>query len=86
MGTIEEIGLRLNYILLKEAVNRGANCIAVLCPLCQFNLECYQEEINKRYHTNFSIPILYFTQVMGMAMGLGKENLGLQRAMVPVAY
>jgi heterodisulfide reductase subunit B2 len=86
MGTIEEIGLRLNYILLKEAVDRGANCIAVLCPLCQFNLECYQEEINNRYHTNFSIPILYFTQVMGMAMGLGKEKLGLQRAMVPVAY
>ena len=84
MGTIEEIGLRLNYILLKEAVERGANCIAVLCPLCQFNLECYQEEINNRYNTKFSIPIVYFTQAMGMALGLSKENLGLQRAIVPI--
>lgn len=84
MGTIEEIGLRLNYILLEEAVKRGANCISVLCPLCQFNLECYQDAINKKYNTKFSLPILYFTQLIGLAMGLDKEKLGLQRSLIPI--
>ncbi|OGF65191.1 MAG: disulfide reductase [Candidatus Fischerbacteria bacterium RBG_13_37_8] len=83
MGTIEDIALRLNYILLKEAVERGGNCIAVLCPLCQFNLDCYQDEINARYNANFSIPVMYFTQVIGMALGLDKEKIGLQRSLVP---
>ncbi len=84
MGTIEDIGLRLNYIILEEAVKRGANCISVLCPLCQFNLECYQEEINKRYNAKFSVPILYFTQLIGLALGIEKEKLGLQRSFIPV--
>jgi len=84
MGTIEDIGLRLNYIILEEAVKRGANCISVLCPLCQFNLECYQQEINKRYNAKFSIPILYFTQLIGLALGIEKEKLGLQRSFIPV--
>jgi heterodisulfide reductase subunit B len=82
MGTIEDIALRLNYILLKEAVERGGNCIAVLCPLCQFNLDCYQDVINERYNSNFSIPVLFFTQLIGIALGLGKEELGLQRSLV----
>ncbi len=84
MGTIEDIALRLNYVLIKEAVERGGNCIAVLCPLCQFNLDCYQDLINSKYNSNFSIPILFFTQLVGMALGLDKESLGLQRNIVSV--
>lgn len=82
MGTIEDIALRLNYILLKEAVERGGNCIAVLCPLCQFNLDCYQEVINERYNSNFAVPVLFFTQLVGLALGLSKESLGLHRNLV----
>jgi len=48
-GTIEEVGLRLNYILLKEASRKGANCIATICPFCQFNLKAYQKKILKKY-------------------------------------
>jgi heterodisulfide reductase subunit B len=54
----------------------------VLCPLCQFNLDCYQDVINERYNSNFSIPVLFFTQLIGIALGLGKEELGLQRSLV----
>ncbi|MEW6457258.1 MAG: CoB--CoM heterodisulfide reductase iron-sulfur subunit B family protein [Acidobacteriota bacterium] len=85
-GTIEEVGLRLNYILIEEAIKRGANCIAVLCPLCQFNLEAYQESINKMYKSNFNMPILYFTQVMGMAFGLSKQSLGMKRSIVSAEH
>lgn len=82
-GTIENVGLRLNQILLNEAQKRGANCLVTVCPLCQFNLECYQTKINKRFGTDLSLPILYFTQLLGLAVGVSKEELGFKRAMVP---
>lgn len=83
MGTIENVGLRLNYILLKEAHKRGANCIATVCPLCQFNLEAYQSKILEKYDGFEAIPVLYFTQVLGLALGIAEEKLGLKRALVP---
>lgn len=81
-GTIEDVGLRLNYILLYEAQVRGANCVTTVCPLCQFNLECYQSKINKQYKSSFSIPVLYFSQIMGIAFGLPREKLGLNRSII----
>lgn len=81
-GTIEEVGLRLNYILLKEAKRKGADVISTICPLCQFNLEILQDKMVKRYKDNVSMPILYFSQLIGLAMGLSKEDLGFSRSII----
>lgn len=78
-GTIHEVGLRLNYILLKEAARKGAQALVTICPLCQFNLDAYQAEIRKTYHENLDLPILYFTQVLGWVLGGEFRALGLQR-------
>jgi heterodisulfide reductase subunit B len=83
MGTMEAVGLRLNYILLREACNRGANCIVTVCPLCQFNLEMYQKKIRKKFGGLKEIPVLYFTQLLGIALDLPAERLGIQRAVIP---
>ncbi len=82
-GTIEDVGTRLSYILLREAKLRGADVIVTACPLCQFNLECYQTTIGRMYHDRVDIPVVYFTQLMGMAMGLDAKALGLQRLISP---
>ncbi|HVP38172.1 MAG TPA: CoB--CoM heterodisulfide reductase iron-sulfur subunit B family protein [Candidatus Saccharimonadales bacterium] len=81
-GTIEEVGLRLSQILLHEAKRRGAEVVATACPLCQFNLECYQDRMKKRFGEDVSIPVVYFTQLMGRAMGITDSALGLQRNLV----
>ncbi len=81
-GTITDVGLRLNYILLHEAVERGANCIATVCPLCQFNLEAYQKRIIKKYKDLSEIPILYFTQLIGLAFGIKESDLGLKKHII----
>ncbi|MEW5806803.1 MAG: CoB--CoM heterodisulfide reductase iron-sulfur subunit B family protein [Acidobacteriota bacterium] len=81
-GTIEDVGLRLNYLLLNEAKKRGANCIAVICPLCQFNLEAYQQKINAINRTDISLPVLYFTQILGYALGIDEGKLGLNQMIV----
>ncbi len=81
-GTIEEVGLRLNYILLKEAKRKGADVISTICPLCQFNLEILQDKIVKKYKEDITIPILFFSQLIGLAMGLPKEDLGFSRSII----
>jgi heterodisulfide reductase subunit B len=83
MGTREEVALRLCRNLLLCAEQDGADCIAVTCPLCQINLDAYQISINKSYGTDFHFPIVYFTQLMGLAFGLKIVELGLQRCIVP---
>lgn len=79
-GTIHTVGLRLNYILLKEARRRGAEAIATICPLCQFNLDAYQAEMNKEFGEAFDMPVLYLTQALGFVLGANPEELGLHRA------
>jgi heterodisulfide reductase subunit B2 len=82
-GTIPDTGLRLNHILLKEAKRRGADMLITVCPLCQFNLECYQDQIASMFQESVSLPVMYLTQFMGMAFGLGDKDLGIQRLFVP---
>jgi heterodisulfide reductase subunit B len=81
-GTIEEVGLRLNYILLKEAKRKGADLIATICPLCQFNLEITQSKIVSKYKDDIRLPILYFSQLLGLALGIAKEDLGFSRSII----
>lgn len=81
-GTVPEVGLRLAYILLKEALKRGADTVCTLCPLCQFNLDAYQDKIAAKYE-RIGLPVVYFTQLMGLAFGLAPQELGLHRGIVP---
>jgi heterodisulfide reductase subunit B len=83
-GTVEEAGQRLTYILLREAHRRGAGAVATCCPLCQFNLECYQDAVARRFGDDARVPVFYFTQLLGRAMGLDDAELGLQRMFVPL--
>jgi len=80
-GTVPEVGLRLAYIILKEAKKRGAGAIVTLCPLCQFNLDGYQGKIASKYES-VDMPVLYFTQVLGLAMGLPGSELGIKRGII----
>jgi heterodisulfide reductase subunit B2 len=81
MGTVPEVGLRLAYILLNEARRREADLMVTVCPLCQFNLDGYQDQISRIYGS-ISMPVLYFTQVLGLALGLSARELGLKRGIV----
>ena len=83
---ISEEALALDLIgkLLNSALSNGAECLITPCPLCQTNLDVYQSRVNKRLGTNFNLPVLFFTQLMGVAFGLSDEDLGLKASIVPV--
>ncbi len=74
--TSREAALDMVRILLASAENNGAHVIATACPMCQVNLECYQNAVNEEYGTNFHLPILYFTQLLGIALGISPKKLG----------
>ena len=76
-GTIEEVGHRLVYILLHQAKLARAHCLVTVCPLCQLNLEAHQGKIKRRYGDDVTIPIPYFTQLIGMALGLSEKALAI---------
>ncbi|OGP91303.1 MAG: hypothetical protein A2156_02935 [Deltaproteobacteria bacterium RBG_16_48_10] len=77
-----EIALRLVRSILEAAQEKGAECIAVVCPLCQSNLDARQGDINKQYGTSYKIPILYLSQLIGLAEKLDYTRLGLDRLII----
>lgn len=63
--------------IVESAYDQGAEMIVTPCPLCQANVEIYQDSINKRYGTKFSMPVTYYSQLMTVAYGGTAKNAGL---------
>ena len=74
----EALALGLIKKLLDSATSNGAQWLVAVCPLCQTNLDAYQGRVNSVFKTNFNLPILFFTQLMGVAFGLEEDELGLK--------
>lgn len=77
-----DIVLELSGEILDAALEAGAECILVACPLCQSNLDLRQKGIEKRLGKKFNLPILYFTELLGLALGLNMHELGLSKHIV----
>jgi hypothetical protein len=68
--------------LLQSAEQFKADVMVTVCPMCQMNVDAYQGETNRHFHTNFKMPILFFTQLMGVAFGKDPAKLGFGREFV----
>lgn len=78
----QEVVFELTKNLLDEAQSLGADCIVLACPLCATNLELRQPDIEKKYNVNYSLPILYITEIIGLALGLKPGKLGINKHIV----
>ena len=72
-----EIMERLSHDILAMARDSGADCIVTACPLCQLNLDLRQRDIEARFGDRLGLPVLYFTQLLGLTLGLKPSELGL---------
>jgi heterodisulfide reductase subunit B len=77
-----DVSLDLSGRILQEAKQAGAECLVVACPMCQMALDAYQSKIERQMGEQVNLPILYFTQLMGLALGLDERRLGLGRLFV----
>ncbi|MDM8538905.1 CoB--CoM heterodisulfide reductase iron-sulfur subunit B family protein [Desulfobacterales bacterium HSG17] len=74
-----QTAMNLMAKIMKDTVERGANCMIVTCPMCQLNLDAHQDTFCKQNGIDERMPILFITEVLGMAMNLGLEKLQIDR-------
>lgn len=79
-----DIVARLSAGIVEDAFDRSAEAIVVACPMCHSNLDMRRKEINEFLERDIDIPVLYLSQVIGLAVGVNPKDLGLQRHMVEV--
>ncbi len=85
-GHMTQIGPETAYELIRRLLHAAdqfkADVIATVCPMCQLNLDAYQQATNKHFGTRYQMPILFFTQLVGLALGFDAKALGFGREMV----
>ena len=63
------------YVSMAKAA--GADCLVTACPLCQLNLDLRQRDVEAKFGGEYNLPVFYFTQLLGLAMGCSAEELSL---------
>lgn len=80
--TRNEIVGKLSGRILDMAQRLGAEAVAVACPLCQQNLDLRQDQVNRFWKRSFNLPVVYLPQLLGLALGLTSQELGLDQLFV----
>ena len=79
-GHMTQIGPNTAFELIRRLIASAdqykADVIVTVCPMCQMNLDAFQGQMNGYFHTDYKIPVLFFTQLMGIAFGEKPEDLG----------
>lgn len=65
--------------ILTNAKDVGADIVVVACPMCHANLDMRQSNIAREYGTKFKLPILYLSELIGLALGLTPKELGINK-------
>ena len=81
----EDTVLELAYKILTNAVEHGANCVVVACPMCHVNLDMKQAAVERKYGKKLCLAVYYLSDVVGLALGLSGEQLGIDRHFVTPA-
>ena len=71
-----EIAFEMIRRLIGTADTLQADAMVTICPMCQLNIDGYQHETNEFFGTHYHMPILFFTQLMGLAFGIEPKELG----------
>ncbi len=74
-----DVVLKLSHRILSLAQKSGADCVAVACPMCHANLDMYQKDMTAKFGQKTELPVLYFTQLMGLSLGFSPKELLLDK-------
>jgi heterodisulfide reductase subunit B len=77
-----ETALGLMSRIVKDAVAREANCFVVTCPMCQLNLDAYQDRVGEAFTIEQRLPVYFITELIGYAIGLDAKELQIDRHFV----
>jgi len=71
--------LHLMAVIMQDAVSRGANCLVTTCPLCQLNMDAYQNDFCRLHGIRERLPVYFLTELIGLALGLSFQELQIER-------
>jgi heterodisulfide reductase subunit B len=74
-----DTSINLMAKIMKDAIARGANCFVVTCPLCQLNLDAYQDEFCKKHGIQERLPVYFITELVGLAMGFSPKEMQVDK-------
>jgi heterodisulfide reductase subunit B2 len=81
----EDIVLELAHKILSNAAEHGASCLVVACPMCHVNLDMKQAAVERRFGKKLGMVVYYLSDLVGLALGLSAEQLGINRHFVTQA-
>jgi len=81
----EKTALSVAREKLDDMLEAGANAVGLVCPFCSVMYDSNQKGIESQFGTHYSLPVLYLPQVLGLAMGMDKKELGLNMNVVKTA-
>jgi len=73
---------RLSATAMTDAIDNDADVMVTPCPLCHLRMDVQQHNISKEAGREVSIPVLHLPQMIGIALGIPAEDLGLQHNVV----
>ena len=73
----EELCLSVTQGKLADIKNAGANCITLVCPFCSIMYDDSQRKIESMFDESYSLPVLFYPQLLGLAMGFDPREIGL---------
>jgi heterodisulfide reductase subunit B len=82
--TTGKIALTISGTKLKAIQDRGFDAVVTVCPFCMKMLDSKQNAIRVITQTEVNLPVLYYTQLLGLAIGISPEKLGLNLNLSPV--
>jgi heterodisulfide reductase subunit B len=85
MGQNDDLSMSLTKKKLDSGREAGADYLCVGCPWCQVQFDHVQQMISSREGTNHPLPSLVYPQLLGLAMGLNKDALGLNENIINIS-
>lgn len=74
-----DTALKLMAKIMEDAIARDANCFVTTCPMCQLNLDAYQDDVSKKYGITKKLPVYFITELIGVSMGIPFDQLQIDR-------
>lgn len=82
LGIDETTSLTMTKGILDGVKSSNADAMVLICPFCSIMFDEYQKSIGEGFHVEYEIPVLYYTQLLGLALGYKYEELGLKQNVV----
>jgi heterodisulfide reductase subunit B len=77
LGADEQTALAMPRLKLERVAAAGADALVIVCPFCDIMYELQQRRIEKLYETRYNVPVVFYPQLLGLAMGMTAEEVGL---------